>query len=177
MHPAEEARRLREAPFVRRIASVLVAFFFLCGCASSDGDSRPSQPHGGRAGFATAELIVEGSARTQRLQVLVASTAAERRQGLMERRRLAPYDGMLFEFPKPVRTPFWMKNTLIPLSIAFLSEDGRILRIIDMTPCRKAPCRIYYPGVRYQSALEVLRGDFDRRGIRVGDRVELFRKD
>jgi uncharacterized membrane protein (UPF0127 family) len=66
-----------------------------------------------------------------------------------------------------------MKNTLIPLSIAFYDVDGTILRILDMEPCRSDPCRVYDPGVRYAGALEVNQGAFERWGVREGDRLEL----
>ena len=66
---------------------------------------------------------------------------------------------------------FWMKNTLIPLSIAFFDRQGVILRILDMEPCRADPCPVYYPGVVYQGALEVNQGWFRRRGLAEGARV------
>jgi uncharacterized membrane protein (UPF0127 family) len=68
-----------------------------------------------------------------------------------------------------------MKNTLIPLSIAFLDADGRILRILDMEPCEADPCPLYPPGVAYTSALEVNQGAFERWGVEVGDLVTLER--
>jgi hypothetical protein len=64
-----------------------------------------------------------------------------------------------------------MKNTLIPLSIAFFDRQGVILRILDMEPCRADPCPVYYPGVVYQGALEVNQGWFRRRGLKEGARV------
>jgi uncharacterized membrane protein (UPF0127 family) len=109
------------------------------------------------------------------VRVEIAETPAQRQRGLMFRRSLAPNRGMVFLFPAEVRGPFWMKNTLVPLSIAFYARDGRIRRILDMTPCRRDPCRLYSPGVAYHGALEVNRGAFRRWGVRVGDRVTLRR--
>ena len=103
------------------------------------------------------------------LRVDIANTDARRAQGLMGRTRLARRVGMLFTFPNAVRGGFWMKETLIPLSIAFADEHGQILRVLDMTPCRSDPCRIYDPRVAYSSALEVNRGAFRRWGVRAGD--------
>jgi uncharacterized membrane protein (UPF0127 family) len=93
----------------------------------------------------------------------------------MFRRSLPRNAGMIFAFPRDRRGGFWMKNTLIPLSIAFSDRRGRILRILDMTPCRSEPCRIYDPGVAYRSALEVNRGAFTRWDVKRGDRITLRR--
>jgi uncharacterized membrane protein (UPF0127 family) len=69
-----------------------------------------------------------------------------------------------------------MKNTLIPLSVAFYGARGRILRILDMAPCRSDPCRTYDPGVAFRGALEVNRGTFRHWGVRAGDRIALRRR-
>jgi uncharacterized membrane protein (UPF0127 family) len=89
----------------------------------------------------------------------------------MHRRTLAPKAGMLFTWATATRGGFWMKNTLIPLDIAFVDRSGRIVRILTMTPCRRDPCRVYDPGVGYRSALEVNAGSFRRWNVRVGDRL------
>lgn len=82
---------------------------------------------------------------------------------------------MAFLFPSDVRLHFWMKNTTIPLSIAFWNRNGRILRILDMAPCRVDPCKIYDPKVAYRGALEVNRGAFRRWGVRPGATVTIRR--
>ena len=64
-----------------------------------------------------------------------------------------------------------MKNTLIPLDIAFYGARGTILRIFTMQPCRREPCRIYDPNVAYRGALEVNAGSFRRWRVRAGDRI------
>ena len=119
-------------------------------------------------------LIVTGK-RSVTLRVEVASTDAHRAHGLMNRRSLAPNAGMVFLFATPTRAQFWMKDTLIPLSIAFYDRRGRILRILDMAPCRADPCRVYDAGVAYRGALEVNRGAFRRWGVRRGSIVRLRR--
>ena len=73
---------------------------------------------------------------------------------------------MAFLWKSDVRGQFWMKNTSIPLSIAFWGKSGRILRILDMAPCRRDPCRVYDPKVAFRGALEVNRGAFARWGVR-----------
>ena len=113
--------------------------------------------------------------RRVRLTVEVADEANEWRVGLMNRRSLAPNAGMVFLFPRSMRGGFWMKNTLIPLSIAFFDGRGRILRIMVMTPCRADPCPVYDPGVAYRGALEVNRGSFGRWGAQRGDTIRIVR--
>ena len=119
--------------------------------------------------------IVSISTGTKRVlvRVEVARTDADRARGLMWRRSLPRDAGMLFVFPREIKGPFWMKNTLIPLSIAFYGADGRIRRILDMTPCEADPCPVYDPRVRYKGALEVNRGAFRRWGVRRGDVIRL----
>jgi uncharacterized protein len=105
------------------------------------------------------------------VKVEIADSPSERRRGLAGRRTLAPRAGMLFVYDEDVRGGFWMKDTLIPLDIAFVGARGRIVRIFTMGPCRRDPCRVYDPGVSYRTALEVNAGSFRRWGVRVGDRV------
>ena len=119
-------------------------------------------------------LIATGSGEVV-VQVEVADTQAARQRGLMGRRTLGADAGMVFVFPESVRGAFWMKDTLIPLSIAFYDEEGRILRILDMEPCRRDPCPLYDPGVAYRGALEVDRGAFRRWGVQTGDVLRLER--
>ena len=80
------------------------------------------------------------------LKVELARTQAERQQGLMGRRSLGAKAGMVFLYSEPHRGGYWMKDTLIPLDIAFADARGKILRIFTMQPCPRDPCRIYDPG-------------------------------
>ena len=91
----------------------------------------------------------------------------------MGRESLSPYDGMAFVWEEPVVSTFWMKDTLIPLSIAFWDADGRIISILDMDPCTEDPCPSYGPDDPFVGAVEVARGTFERHGVAVGDQVEL----
>lgn len=102
--------------------------------------------------------------------VELAMTPAQRQQGLMFREILPLFSGMLFLFPEDQVLGFWMKNTMIPLSIAFIDAGGTIVSIQAMEPFSLEPVSSGVP-VRY--ALEVNRGVFDRLGIRPGDRVDL----
>lgn len=118
-------------------------------------------------------VVIDTDAGEVTVDVEVADTPAEREAGLMNRESLARNAGMLFEFDDDYRGGFWMKDTLIPLSIAFADSEGTILRILDMEPCTADPCRIYDPGVAYRRALEVNQGAFERWGVSEGDRLTL----
>jgi uncharacterized membrane protein (UPF0127 family) len=98
----------------------------------------------------------------------IARTDAERARGLMYRKKLPDGEGMLFVFDRDQILSFWMKDTLIPLSIAYISSDGRILEIHDMKPQDLSPIRSAR-SLRY--ALEVPQGWFSRIGVSLGDRV------
>ncbi|MBE0429236.1 MAG: DUF192 domain-containing protein [Thermoleophilia bacterium] len=98
----------------------------------------------------------------------VARTQQEKTQGLMNRDYLAPDHGMVFIYDHPVRGSFWMKNTFIPLSIAFISGSGVILDIQDMEPHSLNP---HQPAEAYMYAVEMNQGFFAEKGIGVGDRV------
>jgi len=132
----------------------------LTGCGGS-GEAKQTQV-----------VLSHGDASTT-IGVDVAATEAQRERGLMGRTSLPADEGMVFTFPEDRRGPFWMKDTLIPLSIAFYAADGRILRILDMRPCTSEPCLLYDPGVAYRGALEVNRGAFERWGISDGDRLRI----
>jgi uncharacterized membrane protein (UPF0127 family) len=120
-----------------------------------------------------ATLVIDSGSEDIEVSVEVADTNAERAQGLMGREELDEDAGMVFLVPEPTPTAFWMKNTLIPLSVAFWDEEGRIFRIHHMTPCREEPCRLYEPGAPWAGALEVNRGFFEDHGVEVGDQVRL----
>ncbi|MFP7298315.1 DUF192 domain-containing protein [Neobacillus niacini] len=116
--------------------------------------------------------ILSGN-RVNRLLVQVADTPRKREMGLMFVRLLPENEGMLFVFSEKVYGGFWMKNTFIPLSIAFLDSDGEILKILDMEPCMKEFCPAYDPEVFYQYAIEVNLGWFKKNQITEGDYVVL----
>lgn len=121
------------------------------------------------SGTATAVLRIDGTTFRPEL----ATTPAQRTRGLMHRTR-APKDGMLFVFPETTSGGFWMKNTLVPLTIVFFDSAGKRVRKLSMTPCRKDPCPIYDPGRRYRFALELPASD-TRRALTIGPRSALAR--
>jgi uncharacterized membrane protein (UPF0127 family) len=124
-----------------------------------------------------ARAVIETEAGDVVVHVEIADTAAERERGLMGRERLSADSGMVFVFPQETTSAFWMKDTLIPLSIAFYDEVGRIVRILDMQPCRHDPCPLYDPDASYRGALEVNLGSFREWGVQVGDRLRVIGND
>jgi uncharacterized protein len=98
----------------------------------------------------------------------VAATPAQRAKGLMGRKSLPPNHGMLFVFESPSIQCFWMKNTPLPLTIAFMADDGKIVNFANMQPfSEQAHCSAQ--AVPY--ALEMEQGWFAKRGVLVGDVV------
>ena len=100
----------------------------------------------------------------------IARTQEERARGLMYRKELPDGEGMLFVFERDQIASFWMKNTYIPLSIAYIASDGRIVEIRDMYP-RDESSVMSSRSVRY--ALEVPQNWFSRVGIKTGDVVKI----
>ncbi len=98
----------------------------------------------------------------------IASTPQSRMIGLMMRERLAPNHGMVFVFEDKSQHCFWMRNTLIPLSIAFIDDDGTVVSIADMSPKSEASTCPQRP-VRY--ALEMDQGWFAKRGVTAGQKI------
>lgn len=102
------------------------------------------------------------------IQAQVASTPEQRATGLMHRKDMPVNEGMLFVFEQPAGQCFWMKNTLLPLTAAFIADDGRIVNLADMKPqsldshCSAQP-------VRY--VLEMNQGWFAKRGIQAGAKI------
>ncbi|MCD6009877.1 DUF192 domain-containing protein [Halomonas sp. IOP_31] len=130
------------------------------------------------SGLERARLVIDSGERRYELEVEIAREPHERARGLMGRETLPADAGMLFVYPRE-QSPqgaFWMRNTLIPLAIAFLGGDGEIRAIKRMVPCpgeRASDCPTYPAGVPFRAALEVNEGYFAARGIEVGDRVDL----
>jgi uncharacterized protein len=125
----------------------------------------------GPSGLRTLVINASGGAKVE-VRVEVADNVFERARGLMYRRALGVNRGMLFVFPEEQRLSFWMKNTLIPLSIAFIDSERSIVDIQDMKPLDDEPPG-YVSDEPAKYALEVNQGFFEEQGVRVGDRVEL----
>ena len=103
------------------------------------------------------------------IQAEVAQTPEQRATGLMFRTDLGPNDGMLFVFEEAGQQCFWMKNTLVPLSIAFIADDGKVVNLDEMKP-RTLDSHCSDKPVRY--VLEMNEGWFKKRGIRPGTKLQ-----
>ncbi|SNS36411.1 hypothetical protein SAMN06265795_102386 [Noviherbaspirillum humi] len=118
---------------------------------------------------ATKFPVISLNAGMYVIRAEVAARDAERQQGLMFREKMGANEGMVFLFEAPAGVCMWMKNTLIPLSVAFIDENGQIVNIEDMQPqtldshCARKP-------VRY--ALEMNQGWFKSKNIKPGMRIE-----
>lgn len=143
------------------LACLLVLALPLQSCADKRAVTDSPNPK-----LKTATIKIGGA------QVLaeIAATEVERERGLMFRTALEDGKGMLFVFDQDERLAFWMKNTLIPLSLAYIASDGAIRQIVELEPQSLASVQAER-SVRY--ALEVPRGWFERAGVKVGDRMEL----
>ncbi|MGH3030271.1 MAG: DUF192 domain-containing protein [Gaiellaceae bacterium] len=147
---------------MRLVLTATLCVLALAGCGGGDGGDG-----------ARPQVLIDTGEEEVAVDVEVADSDEERAVGLMNRESLPEDAGMIFVFPEEHSGGFWMKDTLIPLSIAFADVEGRILRILDMEPCESDPCEIYDPGVSYRSALEVNRGAFSEWGVEEGDRLRL----
>jgi uncharacterized membrane protein (UPF0127 family) len=119
------------------------------------------------------EIVFDGNGASATLSVDVADTDDERAKGLMGVEELPSGRGMAFVWEEPTTTGFWMKDTLIPLSIAFVDGSGTIVTIEDMTPCEADPCRTYGASAPFVMAVEANHGWFETNGIDVGDTAKL----
>lgn len=109
--------------------------------------------------------VVELSVGIHRIHAEVAHTEDHRQQGLMHRKAMPQQTGMLFVFDRPAPYCMWMRNTFIPLSVAFLDAQGRIINIEDMAPQRDDPHCARRPAA---FALEMNQSWFAKRGISAG---------
>ena len=140
--------------YIKTIASLLLAGALSAAAQAQEGPQK----------LPTTQL----SAGMHLIQAEVAETPEQRAIGLMHRPSMPTNAGMLFVFEQPGVQCFWMKNTLLPLSIAFVADDGSIVNIADMQPMSEASHCSAKP-VRY--ALEMNQGWFAKRGIKSGSKL------
>jgi uncharacterized membrane protein (UPF0127 family) len=172
-----------EAQFVR---AAFAAGLLLAGCGgSSKADvsttsmsvpvpspavSEPAVPTGYTAAVVQ---VTRADGTTESYCVWLATTEAERERGLMGVTSLGGADGMLFRFGTEQSGMFWMKDTVLPLSIAFFGGDGAFVSATDMEPCPPdvAACPTYAAAAPYADALEVVKGGLAPLGIAAGSRL------
>ena len=152
----------------RLCLSFFLLLFVFSGCSAAGSSARKIQK------LEKYDLVLQSragghsSGKSVTIKTEIARTDEERSTGLMYRDRLADGEGMLFVFDRDEVLTFWMKNTTIPLSIAFIASDGRIMEIRDMEPGNLDPVR---SGRSVRYALEVPQGWFDRVDLGIGDRL------
>lgn len=140
----------------RRLPAALLALALCCAAAQAQTGPQLDLPR------------LELSAGMHRIDAQVARTPTQRQVGLMQRRDMPAHEGMLFVFEEPATQCFWMKNTLLPLTAAFVADDGTVVNLADMKPqtedshCSARP-------VRY--VLEMNQGWFAQRGLKAGSRL------
>ncbi|HEX6395596.1 MAG TPA: DUF192 domain-containing protein [Acidimicrobiales bacterium] len=179
--PAWVVRRLTQTAWV--IAALGVFAFLIVGA------NRPANPYlvpvTGRvtdkhfSGFgATFVTITAGTglrASHRPVCALLATTTAQQDRGLMNQTSLHGWPGMVFEFPAPTQVRFYMKDTLIPLSIAWFAADGGYVSSTNMNPCPATvtPCPTFGASATYQTAIEVPKGGLAALGIGPGSSIQL----
>ena len=164
-----------------RLALVLLVVF-LAGCGGATGSPDEHSPNdtaagkksdSGTSGLPIVTIDTSGEKKVE-VRVEIADGPFEQQRGLMYRTSLGEDRGMLFVYRREQPLTFWMKNTRIPLSIAYIDSKGRITDILDMKPLDDKPPH-YVSSEPVQYALEVNQGFFDERGVKVGDHVKLPR--
>jgi uncharacterized membrane protein (UPF0127 family) len=125
----------------------------------------------GAAGTVAYRLEPAGGREARTVRLEVAAEPAARARGLMGRTEVPEGTGMVFLYPEDVAEAYWMKNTLVPLSIAFVAADGRVVSVAEMTPCKADPCPSYPPAGPYRYAVELAAGSFGAAGVGPGAKV------
>ena len=163
------------------IAVALISLV-LASCAGGSSDSGGGSANSGVATTASelrTVTIDASNGKKVKVRVEIADNALGQAIGLMYRKTLPEDQGMLFVYTDEEKRSFWMKNTFIPLSIAFMDSQGRIVDIQDMKPVGEeqsvpdAKLPRYVSAEPAQYALEVNRGFFEEHGVKVGDKAKL----
>jgi len=170
------SRRIRDLAAGQVIVALLSLLLF--GCA--EDEPPPVSRENPIVPLDTGTVFIYTDSDTFAVSVEIAETPEQRQIGLMERTALPENEGMFFLSYEEYDSThgFWMFRTRIPLDIAYLDRDGRIVAIRSMEPCQSpyaAGCPTYPAGVPYYGALEVNAGYFASKGIEVGDLVRLRR--
>ena len=148
--------------------------------ASSDGPASSHAPASSDGlapdGYSAVVIeVVQDDGTTEEFCVWLAETSEQRQRGLMQVTSLGGVDGMLFRFGADHSGSFWMKDTILPLSIAFFAGDGAFVSATDMEPCPPASesCPLYQADGPYSDALEVVQGDLPTLGVGPGTRLSV----
>ncbi len=108
-----------------------------------------------------------------KIELEVASSPQQQEIGLMYRVSLADNRGMLFQFPYPIATSFWMKHTLIPLDIVFMRQGKVVKSFAAVPPCKADPCPTYGPNALFDQVIELRSGRAAELGLQSGSKVKI----
>jgi uncharacterized membrane protein (UPF0127 family) len=173
---------------MRTIGRVAVALLLLFTACDDDGDRAASaettetpfvlgSPHTeGAPEFKVGTVLIDGAEQGPvLLEAEIADTDETREYGLTARPSIPDDYGMIFMLFEEQECCFWMKDTIVPISIAFFDANGRIVDILDMEPCKTQDdsCKLYSSRAPYVGALEVRQGLFDEWGVSTGDRIRV----
>jgi uncharacterized protein len=170
---------------VPRVAFFLLVFIgLLTACQpSSSGSCQPSEfvmpANISPMTFACGKAIISNPASKLEIGVEIAQSNAQSERGLMYRSKLPDQQGMYFKYPNPVDPKLvgiWMKNTLIPLDVAFIDSSGVIFDIVTLQPCTRDPCPVYSTKKTYVGVLEVNKDFFSQAGMGLNANIKLETK-
>jgi len=149
----------------------LLCMVWMHGCSEPAPSNKSTMPPGALGPLPTLQFEINGVS----VEIEVAISQDEQKQGLMYRESMPENHGMLFVYKEPRYMSFWMKNTKIPLSIAYIKEDGTISNIEKMDPPTSplAPLDSHYSKYKCTYALEMNQGWFEKHGIKAGDKINL----
>lgn len=161
--------RSRPLPALAACAAILCA---ACGA----GQAAPL-PTASARGWPLGDLTMRHAGRDAvHLTVEIADTEPHREAGLMNTRSLPTDHGEAFTWTQPIQVGFWMKDTLIPLDIVYWDAQGRIVDVLNMTPCSADPCAVYNARSPFVGAVELDPGVVEKAGVQVGDTLTLARR-
>lgn len=169
MDPMNQPKRGLPFLFAMMVVGCLAttAVFLLPAVRKPPGAAAGGKP----AGALTVDYQLRGTAQPQTVHLEVAASPASRTRGLSGRASVPPGTGMVFLYPQDSTGGFWMKDTLVPLSIAFVATSGKVVSVAEMTPCKADPCQVYYPAAPYRYAVELPAGGFAAAGVGPGGMV------
>jgi uncharacterized membrane protein (UPF0127 family) len=154
---------------LRLFLLLLASLLAVSGCQKNSVDSVPPQTASQQA--AQPKLpVVKLTLGSFELDSEIASSERQMAMGMMFRKEMAENEGMLFVFPFPHKASFYMRNTYLPLSCAYIDADGVILEIHDMKPLEEKPITAATDQIQY--VLETTQGWFDRHQITIGTTVQ-----
>jgi len=152
----------------KKIITLIILSVLLAGCGEFVQDAVLKI----RGKLPTKEISLQTQKEKIEITAEVADSAEERTQGLMERKKLAQDEGMLFIFTDEAPRTFWMKKTLVPLDIIFFDKDKKAVKVIKkMAPCTVPNCTLYNSDKKAMYALEVAAGFVENHKVKVGDIV------